>query len=210
MTTKSLFLSATLLSLLTVTLSNCRKKDPTPEVPGNDEELITTCKLIITDSLANQTTYFFKDPDGDGGQPPFYGPSAGGQTDSVISLAANHRYQIEVVFLDESKNPVINISNEVAEESKDHMIFYNPQTYVVLQSHPDFKIEMPDSKLQIHYTDRDNGNPVRALGLKTTWTTSKTGKYPLNIILRHQPGIKDGSYGPGDSDLSVNFKYQIQ
>lgn len=90
------------------------------------------------------------------------------------------------------------------------MIFYNPQTYVVLQSHPDFKIEMPDSKLQIHYTDRDNGNPVRALGLKTTWTTSKTGKYPLNIILRHQPGIKDGSYGPGDSDLSVNFKYQIQ
>lgn len=194
-----------------VLLSSSCKKDPTPEVPGNEEELITTFKLQLTDSATGQTTsYFFKDPDGDGGTAPFYGPAAGGQTDSVIQLLANKVYLAEVVLLDESKAPVISISDEVIRESKDHLLFYNPQTSTVLMNHPAYKIELPGSKLQIGYEDRDNGNPVRALGLKTKWRTSLTGRFPLTIILKHQPDIKDGSYAPGDSDLSVNFTYRIQ
>jgi hypothetical protein len=203
----ALFLYAVTLILFS---SRC-KKDPTPEVPGNEEELITTFKLQLTDSATGQSTsYFFKDPDGDGGAAPFYGPAAGGQTDSVIQLLANKVYLAEVVLLDESKTPVNSISDEVLRESKDHLLFYNPQTSTVLVNHPAYRIEMPGSKLQIGYEDRDNGNPVRALGLRTKWRTSLTGKFPLTIILRHQPDIKDGSYAPGDSDLSVNFTYRIQ
>lgn len=206
--------SKLLLSLVALffilTASNCKKKDPTPPEPGNDEELITTCKLVFTDTLGKQTSYFFKDPDGDGGAAPFYGPDGGGQTDSVIVLAANKYYEVEIILLDESKNPVSVISDEVARESKEHMLFFNPQTALILNNHPDYKIELPDSKLQIAYKDKDNGSPVLALGLKTAWRTSNNGKFPLTIVLRHQPDVKDGSFAPGDTDLSVNFKYQVQ
>jgi hypothetical protein len=206
--TKFAFAALTLISLLIA--GACKKEDPTPDEPGNEEELITTCKLIFTDSLQKQTTYFFKDPDGDGGALPFYGPDASSQSDSVIRLQANQQYDLEIILLDESKNPASNISTEVAEESKEHLIFFNPSTAIVLNDHPDFKLELPDSKMQITYLDKDNGSPVRALGLKTKWRTKGSGTFPINIVLKHQPDSKNGSFAPGETDLSVNFKYRIQ
>jgi hypothetical protein len=34
-------------------------------------------------------------------------------------------------------------------------------------------------------------------------TSSTKGKTGFNIILKHQPGIKDGSEGLGDADVDV-------
>src|SRR5687767_5715343 len=84
--------------LLMITASCKKKKDPDPVPepipPANEEEVITTFKLELTDSANtnNKTTYFFKDPDGDGGQPAFYGPTNTTQTDSVFTLAANKTF----------------------------------------------------------------------------------------------------------------------
>lgn len=192
-------------------ISACKKDDPTPEEPHNDEEVITTFRLKITDSTNNTNkTYFFKDPDGDGGQSPYYGPDAGSQTDSVIQLSANAVYFVEIELLDETKSPAETISTEVNNEGQDHMLFYNNGANTIINSGNPYTIKLNDSSLEIRYTDLDSGTPQRGIGLKTRWKTSGTGKFPLNITLRHQPGVKDGSYSPGDSDISVNFKYNIQ
>ena len=64
----------------------------------------------------------------------------------------------------------------------------------------------------IRYTDSDNGTPSRSIGLRTrirTATTAKGSKLPLQIVLKHQPGVKDGTYAPGETDIEVNFKLKV-
>ena len=206
-TATKLAFTALVLSLMS---SSCKKEDPQPEEPANEEEVITTFVFKITDSTTNTTTsYFFKDPDGDGGTAPFYGPTATSQSDSVLKLLANRTYFVVVELLDETKSPVETISTEVNNEGQDHMLFYNNGANTVVSSSNPFTVKMNGSDMTIKYTDLDSGSPQRGIGLTTRWRTSATGKYPLNIVLRHQPGVKDGSYGPGDSDISVNFKYEV-
>lgn len=193
------------------------KKDPeptpTPPPPANEEEVITTFKLILTDSASNsQTSYMFKDPDGDGGQPAFYGPTSALQSDSVITLTGNKTYYGQIILLDETKSPVDSTSNEVDEEGKDHMFFYNNGSNTILNSGNPYSVQLNGSGVKVTYTDLDAGSPQRGIGLKTRWRTyAATGatKHPLNITLRHQPDAKNGTYAPGDSDISVDFKLKI-
>lgn len=199
--------------LIFSSFSACKKKkvdDPIPQVPGNDEEVITTMKLLIKDSITGKTTaYFFKDPDGDGGQVPFYGPSASLQTDSVLQLDTNSTYFVYVLLMDETKSPVDTTSNEVQSEGKDHLFFYNNGSNTIINTGTHYAVKLAGSNMEISYLDIDAGTPQRVIGLSTRWRTQQAGKYPLNITLRHQPGVKDGSYAPGDSDISVNWKYQV-
>src|SRR5688572_22097059 len=106
------------LSFSSIILS-CRKKDdPIPSNPQNpnEEELITTLKLILTeDGTGTVYTFVFKDLDGDGGNSPV--------KDNIV-LPANKTYAGQVVLLDETKNPVDSISNEVLEEGDEHQFFY--------------------------------------------------------------------------------------
>lgn len=207
-----------LAAILLFSLS-CKKdkKDPEPApqptVPVNEEEVITTFKLMLTDS-ANGTvaTYMFKDPDGEGGQAAYYGPTSTTQTDSVFTLAPNTTYYGELIILDETKSPADSVSNEVKEEGDEHMFFYNHSANVVVNAGNPYAVQLNGSSIKITYTDLDAGSPQRGIGLKTKWRTAvATGaiKYPLNITLRHQPGVKDGTYAPGDSDISVDFKVKI-
>jgi hypothetical protein len=199
--------TAIVLSLLS---SSCKKDDPTPDEPANEEEVITTFVFKITDSTTNTTTtYFFKDPDGDGGTAPFYGPTAAAQSDSVLKLQANKTYFVVVELLDETKSPVETISTEVNNEGEEHMLFYNNGSNTVVNSSNPFTVKMNGSDMTIKYTDLDTGSPQRGIGLTTRWRTSGTGKFPLNIVLRHQPGTKDGTYAPGDTDISIDFKYEV-
>jgi hypothetical protein len=71
----------------------------------NEEELITTVQLKITESgTINTNTYSWKDVDGVGGNIPVI---------QGITLSPNKSYEVEVEFLDESKNPAADITQEV-------------------------------------------------------------------------------------------------
>lgn len=210
--------SIVIMAMLMLTAS-CKKpkKEPDPQPSPtplpNEEEVITTFKLILTDSAANTTaTYMFKDPDGDGGQPAFYGPASTTQSDSVFTLSANSTYYGEIVLLDETKSPADSISGEVEEEGDEHMLFYNNGSNTILNSgNNPYTVQMPGSEIKITYTDLDGGAPQRGIGIKTRWRTygaKGSSKFPLNISLRHQPG-KDGTYAPGETDISVDFKVKV-
>jgi hypothetical protein len=57
-------------------------------------------------------------------------------------------------------------------------------------------------------TDKDSKNlPV---GLESTWTTGTSANGALQIILRHQPGVKNGTESPGNTDLDVTFQVKLQ
>lgn len=211
-------ISAVAMTGLFLFTGACKKKSsdpkPEPEPPvTNEEEVITTFKLQLTDSASGAiATYMFRDPDGAGGQPAYYGPGSNTQTDSVIVLGADKTFYGQIILLDETKNPVDSTSNEVEEEGKDHMFFYNNGNNTILNAGNPYLVQLNGSLIKISYTDLDGGTPQRGIGLKTRWRTSGTtgiNKYPLNIILRHQPDAKDGSYAPGESDISVDFKLKI-
>jgi hypothetical protein len=34
-------------------------------------------------------------------------------------------------------------------------------------------------------------------------------KSPLFITLKHQPGVKNGTFAPGDTDIEIPFKLKI-
>lgn len=211
---KTLFNSTLLFAILLLLLgTSCKKKkdEPAPDNPPpapNTQEIITTFKLLLTDSTTGTVyTYLYKDPDGDGGQSGFYGPgtsSVSAQTDSVFTLMPNRTYFCEILLLDETKNPVDTISNEVSEEGADHMFFFNSLN----PSGSPFMVTLSGSNIHITYKDLDSGSPQRGIGLLTRWRTYGivAAKNPVNIILKHQPGVKNGTFAPGDTDADVTFK----
>lgn len=212
---KNLFKKTGLLALLTIALISCKKDkttDPTPSTPpppANEEEVITTMKLILEDTTSNSTyEYIFKDLDGDGGNPGIYGGT--NQSDSVINLTAGKVYRCEILLLNETKNPADTISNEVKEEANDHMFFFGNGYNSTLSTNP-LTVQINGSLVTIKYLDLDTNSPAYGIGLKTLWTcpSSATSKSKLNIVLKHQPGTKNGTYAPGETDVDILFKVKV-
>ena len=201
--------------ILLFAMASCKKpkNEPAPENPSpipDPGEVITTFKLLLTDSATGTVyTYMYKDADGDGGQAGFYGPgttSTSAQTDSVFTLMQNTTYFAEIILLDETKSPADSISNEVEEEGADHMFFFNSTN----PSGTPYSVTLAGSGINITYTDLDTGSPQRGIGLTSRWRTyGAAAKSPLNIILKHQPGTKDGTITSGDTDVDVAFKVII-
>ncbi len=214
------------MAMLLLSFSGCKKKkgeEPAPNDPinPNPPELITTLKLSLTDTSTHITTvYSFSDLDGDGGNAGAYGGT--NQSDSVITLLANHAYTGNVLLIDESVGRHDTISAAVSgDESAEHMFFYNGNPAnagnnygnTVLSHIIPYTVKTNGSNITIKYTDTDNGTPIRNIGLNTLWyglSSSSGNKYPLELSLKHQPGEKDGTYMPGETDVLILFKVLIQ
>lgn len=173
----TLFLAALLF------FSSCKPKSSNT----NESELITTAQLVIKDAATQAVidTVTFKDPDGDGVQSPTVFDSI------VLSPATN--YAVELILLDESKNPIVNITSEIREEADAHLFVYTAT---------------PASLATILITDKDSNN--LPLGITTNWSTGNAGRGTLSLILKHQPGVKNGTPSPGDTDVSIDFPLIIQ
>ncbi|MBV6484411.1 MAG: hypothetical protein KFKLKKLM_00915 [Flavobacteriales bacterium] len=181
--------------MLSLVVFACKKDDkkPTPSNPNgntpppNEEELITTVVLTFTDTtgLVAPFTVTFADPDGDGGNAP--------TIHEEIHLDSNKYYNVTIQFLDESKTPAEDITEEIEEEATDHLICFTPAG---------------PASLSIVRTDSDG---TFEIGLESFWSTgsmSMTGN-TVTVVLKHQPGVKDGSCSPGDTDVEVVFDVVI-
>jgi hypothetical protein len=173
------------LSMVLLSFPAC-KEDPKPNTPPvNEGELITTLIIETTDSASGQKSYFkFKDADGEGGNAP-------SQFDS-IQLSQNRTYSVNLILLDESKAEADTISNEVLNEAEDHL----------------FNFTVSNLNLDIKLNDLDkNGLPI---GLKSIWRTELKGDGKLKVVLKHQPGIKNGDPSLGETDIEIEFNCQIK
>lgn len=164
-------------------LSSCKTGDdvnnPDKE---NEEELITTVSLTLTDtSDVNNSVYAtFQDIDGEGGNEP--------SVFDTIRLQQGIVYSGTIEFLNESnENEVEDITLEIEEEADEHLLCYDSQAHV-----------------DITRTDSDG---LYEIGLETLWSThNMTGEGTVTISLKHQPnGTKDGTCEVGESDVELAF-----
>jgi hypothetical protein len=191
---KKQFKVLTFLSIIAGAIFTGCKKDTdspvsSPPPPVNESEVMTTFKLTFVDSAgaASTITAQFRDPDGDGGNPAV-------QFDTV-KLLPNTTYLASILILDETKSPADTISNEIEEEANDHMFFYTPGTGV---------------NEVITILDYDTHSTPLPLGLQTKWKTGAASSGTTRIVLRHQPGVKNGTYAPGETDIDITFQTRIQ
>ncbi len=165
-------------------LPGCRK-DPPP--PINEGELITTLTVTLVDSsnTGNVVSASFRDIDGPGGNAP--------SVDAIV-LQANKTYWCTVQVLDESKNPIVDVGEEILEEAEDHQFYFQAQGV----------------NIAVAYRDVDgNGLP---LGMETAWYTGGASNGAVTITLKHKPGIKAAGdpVTVGDTDIEVTFTVTVQ
>lgn len=171
------------LFLLSVLLLSCEKDEPEPV---NEEEVITTVEVILTPEGGGiPVTLKFYDADGElGSIAPLVTVSG--------SLKSSTTYTAEIKLLNETENPPGDISLEVKEEAKDHLVCFNVAGNIVIQ-----------------YLDTDANN--LPLGLVSSWTTGAPGDASVTIALRHQAGTKTGECpGVGETDVEVSFNLLIE
>ncbi len=180
--------------MLSLIVFACKKDDKTPTPsdmgntpPPNEEELITTVVLTFTDTtgLVAPFTVTFADPDGDGGNAP--------TIHEEIHLDSNKYYNVTIQFLDESKTPAEDITAVVEAEGDEHIICYTPAG---------------PASLNIVRTDSDGTFEIGLASFWSTGSSSMTGN-TVTVVLKHQPGVKDGSCSPGDTDVEVIFDFHI-
>jgi hypothetical protein len=179
------------ITLLILVVIGCKKDDDTPQpvagvtTPVNEEEVITTAILSFVDSAGVQPSvqYAFRDPDGDGGNAP--------TQQDTIRLAANTFYTASIQLLNEAVSPAEDITLEVQQEDDEHLFCYVPA----------------NTNVSISRTDTDGTHEV---GISTFWSTGAAATGSTVVSLKHQPGVKDGSCAPGDTDVEISFVTEIQ
>ena len=183
---KNTLYAFTTLVIITASLHSCKPDENNCD--NCETELITTVDVALTDSATGTVTHFaFRDLDGDGANAPV-------QFDT-IKVLANHTYTASLLVLDESKTPADTISSEILEEANDHQFFFH--------SH--------DVTVGFTYLDFDSHTPPMPIGLSTKWSIgSTTGNGKVHILLKHQPGIKDGNEATGETDLDIDFNMNVQ
>ncbi len=170
-----------LIPAILFTTTSCDKDDD--DAPDNEQELITTIQLTFTGG-GNVITATAKDLDGDGGNPPVV---------QDIQLAANTDYALTVAFLDESKTPAENLTEEVEEESNEHLV-----CLVGSGAIPSPAVQDTD----------DNGKP---LGLASTLKTGAAGNGTLKVSLKHEPDKNNANpCNTGETDAEQIFNVIVK
>jgi len=101
----------------------------------------------------------------------------------TISLEINKTYTVTIDVLNESESPADTLTGEI-----DDVI---------------------SGDLMVDRTDLDNNN--LEVGLASDWTVGPTaGSGHMDITLKHQPEIKDGSCTPGETDIEAHFEIKLQ
>jgi hypothetical protein len=191
---KNILLNLTyVVTLFSMLLAGCKKDDKNVELPPepvDEREVITTLQLTFTDTNAKSTAPIvaeFNDPDGDGGKPA--------DRFDTIKLKPGKAYLTKITLLDRTKTPVDTVSNEVAEKGYEHQLFFHTG----------------GASIAIQYLDKDKNNlPIGLLSLwQTGAATIGTGN-TTQVVLRHQPGVKNGTEAPGESDVDIKFPTVIR
>jgi hypothetical protein len=164
-------------------LQSCGDDDD--PVLENEEELITDVILTLTPSGGGTATaLLFNDPDGEIGSTA---PIITGGT-----LQSGTTYVGAIVLLNNAGVSIEDITIEVKEEGEDHLFCYTAT-----------------GDIAIDITDKDAGG--LDLGIVTTWTVgSTTGASEVELVLKHQPGVKNGDCDPGDTDIEIVFPITIE
>ncbi len=162
----------------------CEKDEEEVTAPPveNEEELITTLLLELSDET-NTYNASFRDLDGPGGNEPVIV--------SDLILSENTQYAATIQVLNEADGEFEDITLEVEEEGDEHLFCFDFDGI---------------SDLSVTRTDSDG---IYGIGIESDWNTGAAGAGNVTITLKHQPGVKDGTCDPGDTDIEVSFPISV-
>jgi hypothetical protein len=179
-----------LAALLLFLISACKKEEQvvSPPLPGN--EFLTTIQLrLISSDQQDTVTAVWRDLTPEDSNPA-------DTANAVLTLKANTTYAAVIELLDETKTPAEDITGEIQERANYHRIFYFPSSAL-------------GNNLVWTVNDLDTNTPPLALGITASVSTLDVASGSLNVILRHQPNVKDGTFAPGSTDIDVHFRVNI-
>lgn len=179
------------LLLFVLGLSACKKeeKEVSPPVPSN--ELLTTARLTLISADHQDTVVaIWRDVTPEDATSP-------DTSLALLNLKIHTHYSASLELLDETKSPVEEITSEIQERGNYHRIFYFPSAGL-------------SPELAWNVNDLDTNNPPLAIGLTADVSCDSVSSGYLNVILKHQPNVKDGTFAPGSTDMDVNFRVLIQ
>ena len=166
-------------------VSACKEKEVDPT---DDNEAITTATLKLTNKAnsAEVVTATIENPD-----------KMADFTNATLRLKPNVTYSGIIQLYDKTKTPMLDVSAEVKAEQNEHLFIYTPSTAGLLI---------------VTITDKDSNPSPRPfpVGLTFEVKTGAAATKKLNVRLRHQPGAKNGTAGPGSDDLNTDFLIVIQ
>lgn len=175
--------------LFTTIFAACKKQENDTHDHSDENELITTLAIHFTDTAAGDTfTYAWRQPAGPGTA----------ITVDTIKLKAGKSYLASVQVLDESKNPVVDITSEIAELANEHRFYYSTI----------------NSALQVSILDFDTQNPPMELGLKFRLNSLSNAPWAglFGVKLKHYPSSspKTGGEANGTTDIEVSFPMKLE
>jgi hypothetical protein len=195
-------LMAAALAIVSLSIiSGCDDDDPKKE---DTPELITKATLTFTPiGGGSAVVVTATDPDAEGVQDI--------TVDGPINLGAAKSYTLTIQLINELAEPAdpeYNITEEVGEESDEHMFFFSWTNNVFNDPAGNGNIDSRGDDVNYEDTD-DNGLP---LGLETFWTTSAVSSGTFRVLLKHQPELKSASStsSAGETDLDIEFTINIQ
>jgi hypothetical protein len=171
---------ATLLAV-TACLYSCKNDAP---LTGN--EYITTIKILATNQSDLTTdTFEYVNFNEAKSIPPSYV--------DTVKLKPNVTYSIQLKVLNEANNPVQDLTDSITSLADEHLMIYNVD---------------PTSSVSVKILDKDSkGLP---LGLMSNWKTTDSTSGYLRLILRHQPGHKNGTQTPGNTDFEADYPVVVR
>ena len=184
---KSFLLSLSVLSLLTI--AAC-KRDDTPEPV--EQELITTFRLIITDTGGTARTFDYRVQNG-------FGSTSPGTLDvDTVMLPANFssKYDVEVRVLNESVQPVDDLTDEIIAERDAHLFLYS----------------VLPSNMRTKFLNGNFDGAGRPFNQKIELYTTVADSGTFTVTLLHEPTNKSNptpATAGGETDAEAVFPYRI-
>lgn len=178
--------------LTSVLFVACKKEEvtnPTPE----EQELITTMRLEVTNTSGFNKTFTYKVDNG-------FGSSAAGDVhiDDVV-LGSNTEYNVVIKVLNESASPTEDITEEVLSENEEHLFVYESKPSTGAGS--------------ITFSNGSKDDAGLPFNQQITFKTGDAGAGQLIVALKHQPTDKNAtqeSATGGETDARAIFPVTVQ
>jgi hypothetical protein len=185
--------TAFIISILAINFLAC-KKDPKEAPKPDEQELITTLKIQLTEPLSSFVQNFeYKVENG------FSSGTMGSIKIDTIKLKPETIYDAVLVVLNEKADPVENITTEIIEKGYEHLFL-----------HTSSPVTGAGSILASNGNKDKNGAPLNQT-FKLTTGTSGSGKFQITLL--HQPNNKNGTTteaAGGETDLDAIFPVILQ
>jgi hypothetical protein len=208
--TKDFFI-ATMMSLaigfvIAITMNGCNKPSATaPILPGN--EFLTTTLFLITDPATQKTdTLIWSET------PSQTVPDT---SRSFATLKQNYIYNTQIIILDSTKCDTCDgfvVSNEIVARQNYHLFCYYDasNTNDIYGTNQSSRAGSAWANVAISGLNNDMNTPPLPFGLTAKLNTYGSTTGQLEIILRHQPDVKNGTCAPGSTDLDVYYNITVQ